>query len=405
MSADQSDPPAPFDMAKQPFQRTPEGMLQREHFTAERVDYLREQLSKSGLWTFISNEEREASRQAILSRHPGGADLWVFGYGSLMWNPALNVTDSRKARVKGWQRSFCLSLILGRARPDAPGLMLAIEEGDELTGVVHRIDRDAIESETSILWMREMLSGAYKPTWVTAETPDGIVEAITFVIDKTHARYACVPDLTEQARRIAAAEGDAGNNRDYLYRCRGELVRMGVEDAYVEALFAAVTQLTGEPGDPLPLGGMRPMTTVHYNDLESLVGKDVGESEWVLVDQDRVNKFADATGDHQWIHVDPEKAKAIGGTIAHGYLTLSLLPFLGAKILQIQGVSRGINYGSNKVRFTNMVPVGSKVRAKQKVLGVDAKGGGKQITNEMTIEIEGKDRPAMVAETITIVYP
>jgi acyl dehydratase len=148
------------------------------------------------------------------------------------------------------------------------------------------------------------------------------------------------------------------------------------------------------------------VTKVHYNDLETLVGKEVGVSDWVEVDQDRVNKFADATGDHQWIHVDVEKAKAaMGGTIAHGFLTLSLLPFLGAKIIQIDGVSRGINYGSNKVRFTNMVPVGSKLRARQKMLGVEAKGGGKQITNEMTIEIDGQTRPALVAETITMVYP
>ena len=148
------------------------------------------------------------------------------------------------------------------------------------------------------------------------------------------------------------------------------------------------------------------MKKVHYNDIQSLVGQEIGASEWVLIDQDRVNKFADATGDHQWIHVDVEKAKQfMGGTIAHGYLTLSLIPWLGSQIMSIEGVSRGINYGSNKVRFTNMVPVGSKVRAKQKLLGVEPKGGGLQLTNEITIEIEGKDRPAAIAETITIVYP
>jgi acyl dehydratase len=146
--------------------------------------------------------------------------------------------------------------------------------------------------------------------------------------------------------------------------------------------------------------------TVHYNDIDTLVGQEIGVSDWVLVDQDRVNTFADATGDHQWIHVDVERAKEfLGGTIAHGYLTLSLIPYLGAQILALEGVSRGINYGSNKVRFTNMVPVGSKVRARQKLLAVDAKGGGKQLTNEVSIEIEGKDRPACIAETISIVYP
>jgi acyl dehydratase len=148
------------------------------------------------------------------------------------------------------------------------------------------------------------------------------------------------------------------------------------------------------------------MKKVHYNDVASLVGQDIGHSDWVEITQERVNTFADATGDHQWIHVDVARAKEfLGGTIAHGYLTLSLIPFLGSQIMSIEGVSRGINYGSNKVRFTNMVPVGSKVRAKQKLLGVEPKGGGLQLTNEITIEIEGKDRPACIAETISLVYP
>lgn len=148
------------------------------------------------------------------------------------------------------------------------------------------------------------------------------------------------------------------------------------------------------------------MKKVHYNDVASLVGQEIGASDWVVIDQDRVNKFADATGDHQWIHVDVERAKQfLGGTIAHGYLTLSLIPWLGSQIMSIEGVSRGINYGSNKVRFTNMVPVGSRVRARQKLLGVEPKGGGLQLTNEITIEIEGKDRPACIAETISLIYP
>ena len=149
------------------------------------------------------------------------------------------------------------------------------------------------------------------------------------------------------------------------------------------------------------------MKTVAFDDLASLAGQDVGHSEWVAIDQDRIDKFADATGDHQWIHVDVERAKKEmpgGKTIAHGYLTLSLLPMLGAQILRITGISRGINYGSNKVRFTNMVPVGSRVRARQKVMSVEPRAGGLQLVNEMTIEIEGQERPACVAETISLVY-
>ena len=149
------------------------------------------------------------------------------------------------------------------------------------------------------------------------------------------------------------------------------------------------------------------MKTVSYEELPKLAGQEMGTSEWVTIDQDRINKFAEATGDHQWIHVDVERAKKElpgGKTIAHGYLTLSLIPMLGAEILRVTGVSRGINYGSNKVRFTNMVPVGSRVRARQKLLAAEPKAGGLQMTNEITIEIEGQERPACVAETISLVY-
>ncbi len=147
--------------------------------------------------------------------------------------------------------------------------------------------------------------------------------------------------------------------------------------------------------------------TVTFEDLHTLAGEEVGVSDWVEIDQDRITKFADATGDHQWIHLDAARAaKELPGgkTIAHGYLTLSLIPLLTGGLLRIEGVTRGINYGSNKVRFTNMVPVGSRVRARSKVLEVEARGGGMQLTSEVTIEIEGAARPACIAETIGIVF-
>src|SRR5215207_1030326 len=132
------------------------------------------------------------------------------------------------------------------------------------------------------------------------------------------------------------------------------------------------------------------MDAVEFKDLAGLVGQEVGVSDWVLIDQDRVNKFADATGDHQWIHVDVEQAtKAMGGTIAHGYLTLSLIPFLSAGMLPVKGVTRGLNYGSDKVRFSNMVKVGKRVRMRQTLIGAEPKSGGMQMKNQCTIEIEG----------------
>src|SRR5229473_326508 len=144
----------------------------------------------------------------------------------------------------------------------------------------------------------------------------------------------------------------------------------------------------------------------HPNEMHKYVGQEIGVSDWVEVSQDRINRFADATGDHQWIHVDVERAKKEmpgGKTIAHGYLTLSLIPGLTGGMLRVEGVTRGINYGSNKVRFTNMVPVGSRVRARQKLLAIEPRSGGMQLTNEVTIEIEGQQRPACVAETISLI--
>jgi acyl dehydratase len=151
------------------------------------------------------------------------------------------------------------------------------------------------------------------------------------------------------------------------------------------------------------------MLVMKFGELDQYVGKELGVSKWVEIDQKRINTFAEATGDFQWIHIDVERAAKEmpgGKTIAHGYLTLSLIPMLGAEISRVDGVSRGINYGSNKVRFTNMVPVGSKVRARQTLKSAEpVKGGGIQMTNEITIEIEGQERPACVAETISIIYP
>jgi acyl dehydratase len=147
------------------------------------------------------------------------------------------------------------------------------------------------------------------------------------------------------------------------------------------------------------------MEAVEFKDLEGLVGQEVGLSDWLEVTQERVNQFADATGDHQWIHVDVERAtREIGGPIAHGYLTLSLIPHLSAGMLPVKGVTRGINYGSDKIRFVTMVRVGKRVRLRQQLIGAEPKAGGMQIKNLCTIEIEGEDRPACVAETLTVLY-
>ena len=143
-------------------------------------------------------------------------------------------------------------------------------------------------------------------------------------------------------------------------------------------------------------------------DLAQYVGKEIGVSDWFTVDQAIIDKFADATGDHQWIHVDVERAKREmpgGKTIAHGYLTLSLVPRLAQTIYRVKNRSRGLNYGSNRIRFTGQVPAGSRIRLRQKIKAVEpVDGGGVRITSESTVEVEGAARPALVAEIISMQF-
>ena len=150
------------------------------------------------------------------------------------------------------------------------------------------------------------------------------------------------------------------------------------------------------------------MTTVvkDLDDLKSRVGEHLGYSDWHEVTQEQVNTFADATGDHQWIHVDPERAKAgpFGAPIAHGYLTLSLAPMLMGQAFRVDGIAMGVNYGLNKLRFPAPVPVGSRVRLGAALASVEDIPGGAQITVDMTFEVEGKDKPACVAQGVFRYY-
>ena len=144
-----------------------------------------------------------------------------------------------------------------------------------------------------------------------------------------------------------------------------------------------------------------------FDELEAAVGQEIGTSEWMEITQERVDQFAEATGDHQWIHVDVDKAKSgpFGGTIAHGYLTLSLVPWLGGQVFGLETPGAKLNYGVNKVRFPNPVLVGSRVRATVSVKTLTDLPTGKQLTLGYVVEIEGADKPACVAETVVLLLP
>ncbi|GAA4385439.1 MaoC family dehydratase [Tsukamurella soli] len=141
------------------------------------------------------------------------------------------------------------------------------------------------------------------------------------------------------------------------------------------------------------------------DELKAAVGTHLGYSDWHTIDQARIDAFADATGDHQWIHVDPEKAAKgpFGTTIAHGYLTVSLIPMLVWEVYAVEGTKMGINYGSNKIRFPSIVPVDSRVRAGVELVSVEPSGPGYSVIARVTIELDGGAKPACVAETVSVV--
>ena len=152
------------------------------------------------------------------------------------------------------------------------------------------------------------------------------------------------------------------------------------------------------------------MSTVfqHPAELKQAIGKPLGVSDWLEITQDRIDKFAEATGDHQWIHVDPERAKQgpFGTTIAHGYLTQSLVNFFLPQIVEVRGIRMGVNYGADRIRFPAPVPVGSRIRGSAELLAADdTKDGAVQAKIRVTVEIEGGDRPACVIDTISRYYP
>jgi acyl dehydratase len=151
---------------------------------------------------------------------------------------------------------------------------------------------------------------------------------------------------------------------------------------------------------------MAPLTLNGLDELKERLGQELGVSDWHEVTQEDVNTFADVTGDHQWIHVDPERAKdtPFGGTIAHGFYSVSLIPRFSYELFSLEGIAFGLNYGANKVRFPAPLPVGSKVRMRMTLQQVDDIPGGAQITMLCTLEREGGDKPVCVAETLSRVY-
>lgn len=208
-------------------------------FGQDRFAELDEQAATEGWppgWR-MEHDAREANRQAVLSGRLA-EDLWVFAYGSLIWDPAVHVEEYRYGALAGWHRRFCMRLEGGRGSFDQPGLMAALDEGRACDGVVFRIPAALVDQETQFMWRREMFAGSYRPVFLEVATPQGSVEALVFVMDRDNHRY--MPDVPQEqaARMIALAEGGLGPNFDYLDSLVRHLDELGIDDADMRRLHA-----------------------------------------------------------------------------------------------------------------------------------------------------------------------
>ena len=221
-------------------------MLTREDFSSERIEQIIADARKAGYDFFLSSEQRAASLEKALKRYEPGEEVWIFAYGSLMWNPALEFVEASPCSVEGWRRSFCFWTPLGRGTPELPGLMLALEGGGNCEGIAYRLAPDRVRSELEILWNREMLSGFYQARWVPTLLRDGrMVTAVTFVVDTAHCQYCGDLPMERAAHHIAFAEGRRGACRDYLTNTAEQARLLGIHDPYIEELMDRVAALRG----------------------------------------------------------------------------------------------------------------------------------------------------------------
>jgi cation transport protein ChaC len=199
------------------------------------------------LWT---QARIDASLAQTLAARPAGdaGDVWIFGYGSLLWNPISDFDCRRIATLHGWHRSFCIRLIAGRGTPEQPGRMLALEQGGSTQGVALRLCGAALGEELRILWIREMVTGAYRPTWAPITLDDGTqLNAIAFVAEPAHLHYEDDSTARAIAPLIAAASGLFGSNAEYVFKLRDALADCELGDPYIDELVSELTRVAGQP--------------------------------------------------------------------------------------------------------------------------------------------------------------
>ena len=240
-------------MPVDPFTHLPQlrGRLTPAHESALRVtpdvlavwDQRAREQGRPADWR-LADAQREDTRRAVLANHGQPQDLWVFGYGSLMWDPGFHFAEVRQADLPGYQRRFSYRITGGCGTPERPALMLALERlAGCCSGLVFRIPAEAVEAESQILWRREMIRGGYCPTLLPMATPQGSVTALVFAANTAHPEYAGELPLDETAAVIACASGFIGSNRGYLAQVAAQLDMLGIADAYIHQLHHRVQSL------------------------------------------------------------------------------------------------------------------------------------------------------------------
>jgi glutathione-specific gamma-glutamylcyclotransferase len=210
-------------------------------FSAESLAALDERARQQGRpahWR-LPDHEVDASRRAALATLPADADLWVFAYGSLMWDPGFHFAEVRRARLEGFERRFCLRTTLGRGSPERPGLMLSLlPSAGACEGLAFRIEAARVAPEAAIVWRREMLRGSYRPAMLPADTPQGPVTALVFAANLDHPDHLGDLGIEESALMVARGQGLFGSNLQYLEQLAQQLAHLGIVDGYIARLLA-----------------------------------------------------------------------------------------------------------------------------------------------------------------------
>ncbi len=205
----------------------------------------------AGMELWSEERIRRSLDETLAARPEPGGDLWLFAYGSLIWNPIVRFTERRLALVRGYHRRFCLRTVLGRGCPERPGLMLALDQGGSCRGIAYRLPAALAREELLLVWRREMVAGAYRPRWLRARSGEGPLTVLAFTIERRHERYC--PRLTEEERiaMLATARGPLGRAADYLFDTARHLAELGIPDRHLDRLCEAVRayqrQIGGAP--------------------------------------------------------------------------------------------------------------------------------------------------------------